>query len=133
MEDLPFNKPLLQEAMAKTPGTQGAQTGNLRGAKKMTEAEAGKVAGDFEAMFLAQMLSPMWEGIETDGMFGGGSAEETFRSMMINEYGKLISKAGGLGFATTVKAELLRAQEHSSSAESPAADTAAAPLSPGES
>lgn len=70
-----------------------------------------KTAEEFEAMFLSQMLSPMWAGVETEGPFGGGSAEETFRSMLITEYGKLISKAGGLGLAANVKAELLRLQE----------------------
>lgn len=91
-----------------------ASAGNLLGAKKATDKEAQKAAEDFEAMFLSQMLAPMWAGIETDGTFGGGSAEETYRSMLINEYGKLVSKAGGIGIADSVKAELLKLQEKKS-------------------
>ena len=37
----------------------------------------------------------MFEGIKTDGMFGGGNAEDIFRSMMVDEYGKMMSKNGG--------------------------------------
>jgi flagellar protein FlgJ len=99
-----------QDAMA------GAPFGNLQGRKKMTDAQAEKAAEDFESMFLSQMLAPMWQGIETDGMFGGGSAEETFRGMLMNEYGKVVSKAGGLGIASAVKTELLRMQENQNAA-----------------
>lgn len=80
-------------------------------AKKMSAQKADGIAHEFEAMFMSQMLSPMWEGIETDGPFGGGSAEETFRGMLVNEYGSLITKAGGLGIADSVKAELIKSQE----------------------
>lgn len=79
--------------------------------RKMTAEEAGKAAKDFEAMFVSQMLAPMWQGLETDGMFDGGSAEETFRGMMINEYGTNIAQAGGFGIADAVKSELLKLQE----------------------
>ena len=34
-----------------------------------------KTAQDFEASFLSQMFKPMFEGLKTDGAFGGGSAE----------------------------------------------------------
>lgn len=82
-----------------------------KGQAKMTEKKADGIAKEFESMFLSQMLAPMWEGVATDSLFGGGSAEETYRGMMINEYGNLISKAGGLGIAADVKAELLKTQE----------------------
>lgn len=72
---------------------------------------ADKTAADFEAMFATQMLAPMWEGLDTNGPFGGGSAEETWRGMLLNEYGKIIAHAGGVGIAHAVKAELLKAQE----------------------
>lgn len=120
MDELPINKSLIESAVKKANEPQG----NLLGGKKMSAEGAAKAAEDFEAMFLAQMLAPMWEGIETDGMFGGGSAEESFRAMMINEYGKLIAKAGGLGISSSVKAELLRMQEKQESG----ADAGAAPL-----
>ena len=82
-----------------------------RGAAGKSEAAAAKAAQDFEAMFLAQMLKPMFAGIETEGFFGGGAGEKAYRSMMVDEYGKAIAKAGGVGIAEQVKAEMLKLQE----------------------
>lgn len=68
-------------------------------------------AQDFEAVFLSQMLKPMFEGIETDGMFGGGQGEEMWRSLMVDEYGKSIAKQGGIGIADAVMRTMLEMQE----------------------
>ena len=70
-----------------------------------------KAAEDFEAVFLGQMLAPMFAGLETEGLFGGGSAERVYRSMMIQEYGKAMASNGGVGIADAVHREILRMQE----------------------
>jgi len=82
----------------------------LTGAAK-TEAEATKAAKDFEAVFINQMIGTMFEGIKTDGPFGGGPAEAMFRSLMIDHYSKSIADQGGFGLADQVKREILRMQE----------------------
>jgi len=76
-----------------------------------TPEQAQAVAEDFEAMFLAQMLSPMFEGISTDGPFGGGNAERIYRSLLVQEYGKALASRGGIGLADAVAQELLTWQE----------------------
>ena len=58
-------------------------------------------------MFVEQMFS----GIETEGPFTGGSAEETYRSMMSQEYAKSLASNGGIGLADHVYAEILKGQE----------------------
>ena len=68
-------------------------------------------AQEFEAVFLSQMMKPMFEGIETDGPFGGGQAEQMWRSLMVDEYGKSIAKSGGIGIADAVMSEMLKMQE----------------------
>lgn len=73
--------------------------------------EVRRVAQEFEAVFLAQMLSHMWEGVPTDGLFGGGHAEETWRTMLMSEYGKLIARSGGVGIAEQVERQLIALQE----------------------
>ncbi|NDE90999.1 MAG: chemotaxis protein [Alphaproteobacteria bacterium] len=88
--------------------------GNLMSSKKSTPEEATKAAKDFEAVFLSQMLAPMWAGVGEDNFMGGGSAEETYRTMLVGEYGKLLSKAGGLGISDAVQREILRMQEKQS-------------------
>lgn len=68
-------------------------------------------AEEFESVFLAQMLGHMFSGVSTNGFFGGGQGEEMFRSLMINEYGRLISQSGGVGIADEVMTEMLEMQE----------------------
>lgn len=70
-----------------------------------------ETAVEFEAQFLGQMLQPMFEGLETDSMFGGGHAEEMWKGMLIQEYGKSIAQNGGVGLADQVQKELLKMQE----------------------
>lgn len=72
--------------------------------------EIRRTAESFEAMFLAQMLAPMFEGLSTDGEFGGGAGERAFRPMLIEEYGKAIMRAGGVGVADAVAREMMRLQ-----------------------
>ncbi|MBT5374498.1 MAG: hypothetical protein HOL06_07545 [Rhodospirillaceae bacterium] len=84
---------------------------NLSKKKDLAQEEARKYAEDFEAMFISQMLSPMFEGTDTPAPFGGGQGEKVFRSFMIQEYGKIMSNAGGVGLADTVMNEILEAQE----------------------
>lgn len=76
-----------------------------------TTGEARKVAEDFEAFFLAQMTGYMFSGIPTDGPTGGGQAETIYRSLLNNEYGKAMSRTGGIGIADEVYREILKLQE----------------------
>ena len=70
-----------------------------------------ETAENFEATFLAQMMKPMFEGLKTDGPFGGGEGESTWRSFMIEAMAKQTVKAGGIGLADTVVAQMLKMQE----------------------
>jgi Rod binding domain-containing protein len=46
-------------------------------------------------------------------MFGGGEAENMFRSFLLQEYGKTVAKAGGVGISDMVQRQLLELQEAS--------------------
>lgn len=94
-----------QATAALEPGAQD----KAKAARDMARIEAA--AQDFEAMFLTEMLKPMFEGIEVNDAFGGGKGEEVFRSMMLDEYGKIMARSGGIGLAQHVKAEMIRIQE----------------------
>ncbi len=74
-------------------------------------AAADKAAKGFESVFISEFLGSMFEGIPTDGPFGGGEGEAMFRSLMLDEYGKQITAQGGFGLADAVKRELLKTQE----------------------
>ena len=87
-----------QSAVPKPPHTPSA-------------AQARKSAEDFEAFFIAQTVDTMFSGIKTDGPFGGGHAEEMFRSLLSQEYGKSMARGGGIGIADQVYREILKSQE----------------------
>jgi Rod binding domain-containing protein len=72
---------------------------------------AHKTAQDFEAFFLSQTFENMFSGIKGDAMFGGGSAETVYRSLLLQEYSKVAASNGGVGIADAVQREILRAQE----------------------
>lgn len=77
--------------------------------KKLADIDA--TSKDFESMFLTEMLGHMFDTTEPDPMFGGGEAEKTWRSMMVQEYSKEMVNAGGIGMAATVKAQMISLQE----------------------
>lgn len=70
-----------------------------------------KTAQDFEVSFVSQMLKPMFEGLSTEAPFGGGDAEATWRSFMVDAMARKVVSAGGLGVTDLVMAEMLRMQE----------------------
>ncbi|WP_291838925.1 rod-binding protein [Brevundimonas sp.] len=74
-------------------------------------ARMRETAKQFEASFLSQMLKPMFEGLKTDGIGGGGEAEGQWRSFMIDAMAQQTVKAGGIGLADQVVAQMLKMQE----------------------
>ena len=94
---------------------QASQSQAATGAKKIKDAQQlekiSKAAEEFEAVFAAELMKPMFEGLETDGMFGGGKGEEIFRGMMLQEYGKMMAKNGSIGIADSVRSEMIKMQE----------------------
>ena len=82
----------------------------LPAAAASTPEDALKVGRQFESMFLSEMLQPMFAGLKTDGLFGGGHGEQMFRSLQIDEYAKGLTASGGIGIAAAVQREILRMQ-----------------------
>ena len=93
-----------------------AQVQGLKPAPALPAAspeQIGKIrrtSHEFEAQLVSQMLQPMFEGLATDGQFGGGAAEGTWRGFMVDATGKQMAHAGGLGIAQSVEREMLKMQ-----------------------
>lgn len=85
-----------------------AQTFTLSPAKLK---EIDNSAKSFEGMFLSEMMGHMFDTVQTDSMFGGGQAEDTWRGMLVEEYSKQIVKAGGVGISDAIRAEMISMQE----------------------
>ena len=99
MSDLSVPTGLLTPPAAAPTAAQAANAARIR-----------KTAEDFETSFLSQMMKPMFEGLKTDGPFGGGQAEGMWRSFMIDAMAKQTVSAGGIGLADTVMAEMIKMQ-----------------------
>lgn len=68
-----------------------------------------KISQDFESLFTGMMLKSMRATVPQDKLTGGGNAEETYRSMLDQEYAAAASKRGGNGsIASMVEKELLK-------------------------
>ena len=85
----------------------------LRGAAppRVVPDRMKQTAEAFEASFIAQMLRPMFEGLSTEAPFGGGEAEATWRGFLLDEMGKQVARAGGVGLADHVMAQMIQMQE----------------------
>lgn len=70
-----------------------------------------EAARQFEAMFIAQMLRPIFDTVPVDERFGGGQGEEVWRDFLVEEYSKAVAERGGLGIADSVRTQLLKLQE----------------------
>lgn len=86
--------------------------------KKAKDAQRGaddaaavkKVAREFEAMFVSMMMKSMRETVGKDTLTGGGRGEETFRSLLDQEYANAAVAGGGIGLARSIERELMRDQ-----------------------
>ena len=97
--------------MATTPVTAPLSAAPVPTAASSNAADARRTGEEFEAFFLSSILENLFTGIKTDGPFGGGQSEGVWRSMLLQEYGKVTARAGGVGIADAVQREILRLQE----------------------
>lgn len=104
----------IASTLANSQGTSGvaklAQLGQ-KAANAEDPRSIDAVAKEFTSVFVTQLLNIMFEGVEVDENFGGGHAEETWRGLMMDEYGKEIAKTGGVGLTDMVKQQLLQYQQ----------------------
>lgn len=88
-----------------------AQQGAPAIGSNLNVAAAKKAGTDFEAYFLSQAFQSMFQGLDADPLFGGGSGESIYRSMMIDQYSKVAAQSGSTGIGAQVTREILSMQE----------------------
>lgn len=91
-------------------------------ARARKEEQIDAIAQDFEAMFISEMMKPMFEGLEVDAQFGGGKGEEVFRGLLLEEYGKIMASTGTIGIADAVKRQMIEMQEIADGLPAPTAE-----------
>lgn len=109
--ETPFNLQLPLHALAHGRLEQAARPVSASAGSSPMPHDIAEAAESFEAVFLGQMLQPLFQDLETDGLFGGGQAEGMYRSILVDEVGKSIAQSGGIGIAEMVAAELIKLQE----------------------
>lgn len=92
------------------PTALNAPAPTVAAASDALRAKARTAAEAFEGQFLSTLLAQMFQGVSTDGPFGGGHGEEMYRSMMTDTFARQMTKAGGIGLADTVQREILKMQ-----------------------
>ena len=70
-----------------------------------------EVAEEFESVFLSAMLAPMFNGESMNNSLNGSHAESTYKGLLVEEYAKEITKAGGIGVADHIYREMMSLQE----------------------
>ena len=102
--ELPGLNPLLAAGANAAPAKRDQALAN-------TDQSVRKVSEEFESVFLFEVLNSMYSGLDTTGLFGGGTSEKMFRSMLNEEVAKSISRAGGIGISDAIYNEIIRLQE----------------------
>ena len=90
-------------AMTAAQARAAAMTPAQRAA---AETQIHATAKDFEAQFIASMMSQTYEHVD----LGGGQAADAFKSVMMQSIGKKIASGRGIGMASQVEAEMLKLQ-----------------------
>jgi len=67
-------------------------------------------AKDFESMVIGELIGPMFDALDSDGLGGGGAGEKMFRPMLVHEYAKSLAASGGIGLSQSVADEMNRLQ-----------------------
>ena len=86
-------------ALAATPAKNPANLARIK-----------QQAQDFEAVFISQMMENMFADVDVDPM-NDGPGKDIFKSMLNDQYGKIIARSGGIGIADHVAQEMIRLQE----------------------
>jgi len=98
---------LVQDQKAEQLASRAKVTGDLLTDSKRKQLK--KISQDFESLFTGMMLKSMRATVPKDKLTGGGNAEETYRSMLDQEYATAASKRGGPGsIAAMVEKEVLK-------------------------
>lgn len=91
--------PLVQPTAPEARAAQARATGTAE-----ATAEQRKVAQEFEAIFLRQLLGSLEKG---EGIGGSGTGAEVYRSMMVGALADQGAAGGGIGLAELVLQALL--------------------------
>ena len=68
-------------------------------------------ARELEGVFLNTLMKEMFSSVDTEGTFGGGFAEETWRGIQAEQMAQAVADTGGIGLADSIMRDLISLQE----------------------
>ncbi len=117
----------LRPAGTISPAATAGRRGNTENGGHLKKA-----CGEFEALFINQLLNELRATVEKSGLMDGGQAEEVYTSMMDAEIARDLAAKGGIGLAAILYRQLNSAGAEPAgptAGETPAGDRqSAAPL-----
>jgi peptidoglycan hydrolase FlgJ len=111
---IPQNIPAAGDGAADKARQLQRQGSTAAGLSEKQRLQAKKVSQDFEGLLVGMMVKSMRSTVKEDKMTGGGHGEETFRSMLDQEYANAAVKQGGLGLAKVIEKEIIRQESRNS-------------------
>ena len=93
---------------AKTQNSEGTSSNPVKNTSDTDrhEQQLREACQELESVFVSKMLEIMRSTIIHSDLIPRSFAEETFESMLYDEYAKNISKTGGLGIADSIYRQL---------------------------
>jgi flagellar protein FlgJ len=82
----------------------------MSAAELVKRGQIHKTAQNFEASFLSNMLQTMFKNVSTAPPFGGGPAEDMWKSFLAEAMAKQMASRGGIGVSRAVEREMLKLQ-----------------------
>lgn len=102
-------------SMIAAPGAQVTAEPDIAGAARRLQAappaEMKKAAEQFEAVFLTQFVGSMFEGMKSDGLFGGGQGEKMWQGFLTQHIADAFAQRGGIGIADMVLEQMIKSSE----------------------
>jgi flagellar protein FlgJ len=93
--------------MSSGPNAVGAASAPLTDDQKHALKNLHQAASQFEGVFLQMVMSSMRDTVPQDSLFGKDSAsEQTWQSMLDDEYSQQMAKSGGVGLAAQLERQM---------------------------
>jgi flagellar protein FlgJ len=90
------------------PSSIPESEGRGPGVKKIDEGKLKKACGDFESIFISQMLKEMRKSIPKSGLLDGGSQQDAYLSLFDEELSKSMAKRGGIGLGKILYQNIMK-------------------------
>ena len=99
------------DAALATKDTGGVTNAASRITQGQKTDNAKEAAEQFESVFLSQLFNMMFSGVKTDGMFGGGTGEQMWRTFLVDHIADAYAERGGIGISNAVMAQIIQMSE----------------------